>query len=251
MKTKICSICKEEKLLDEYSTNYDKLRNKSYYRAVCKKCSNLKTKEWREKNKKRIKEYQKEWLNNNKELMKQISRNYRLNNLEKIKKKELEYRKNNPQKIKETKRKSKEKHKEKIKQYMEKYRKENAKKIKKQANKYYKEKLENDNLFRLKLNMRNLIRYAFESKGYTKETKTEQILGCDFKTFYNHLLETYKNNYGYEWDGIEKVHIDHIKPLKNCHTYDEIYKANYWENLQLLKAKDNLKKGAKLDWGLN
>ena len=251
MNKKICTNCKKEKPLNEFSKNFHKKESKYYYRSMCKVCSNKKTKEWREKNKKHIKNYQKECLNNNKELMKEISKNYRTKNLEKVKKKELEYRKNHVEKIKETKRKSREKHREEIRQYMKQYRKNNADKIKKQSYNYYKEKLKNDNMYKMKLNVRNLIRDSFKRKNHKKNSKTESILGCDYETFYYHLLQTFKDNYGYEWDKKEPVHIDHIKPLKKYNTYEEIYKANHWSNLQLLKATDNLQKGAKTDWKLN
>ena len=66
--------------------------------------------------------------------------------------------------------------------------------------------------------------------------------------FINHLLETFKNNYGYKWDGIEKVHIDHIIPLATAKTKEEVIKLCYYTNLQLLKAKDNIEKGNKLNW---
>ncbi len=62
------------------------------------------------------------------------------------------------------------------------------------------------------------------------------------------LLETFKENYGYEWDGKEEVHIDHIIPLAIAETEEDVYELCYYENLQLLKAKDNLKKHDKLDY---
>ena len=62
------------------------------------------------------------------------------------------------------------------------------------------------------------------------------------------LLSTYKNNYGYEWDKKEPVHIDHIIPLATAKTKEEVIKLNHYTNLQLLKAKDNWQKRDKLDW---
>ena len=64
------------------------------------------------------------------------------------------------------------------------------------------------------------------------------------------MLETYKNNYGIEWDNIEPIHIDHIKPLKYANTEKEIVKLCHYTNLQLLKAQDNLEKANKLNWEL-
>ena len=59
-------------------------------------------------------------------------------------------------------------------------------------------------------------------------------------------MKTYKNSYGVEWNEKEKVHIDHIIPLATAKTEEEVIKLNHYTNLQLLKAKDNLKKGSKI-----
>ena len=78
-----------------------------------------------------------------------------------------------------------------------------------------------------------------------------EIIRTYLDFFVKHLLETYKNNYGVEWDGIEKVHIDHIIPLASACTPSEVETLCHYKNLQLLKAKDNLRKNSKLDWRLD
>ena len=99
--------------------------------------------------------------------------------------------------------------------------------------------------------MRNLIKHSFERQGYSKKSHTYEIIGTDYETFYNHLLRTFVDNYGYDWDGKEEVHIDHIIPLASAKTEEEIVKLCHYSNLQLLKAKDNLDKSDKLDWTHN
>ena len=91
---------------------------------------------------------------------------------------------------------------------------------------------------------------SFRRRGLQKKGKTEEIVGCDFKMFNDYLLNTFKNNYGYEYDGKEEVHVDHIIPLATATTEEEIIKLCHYTNLQLLKAKDNLDKKDKLDWQL-
>ena len=86
--------------------------------------------------------------------------------------------------------------------------------------------------------------------GQSLIEKTEEIIGISLKEFYYYLLKTFKDNYGYEWDGKEPVHIDHINPLKQCNTEEEVIRCCYYTNLQLLKAEDNLKKGDKTNWEL-
>lgn len=83
-----------------------------------------------------------------------------------------------------------------------------------------------------------------------KSKKTEEILGCNIDYFIDYLLKTYENNYGYKWDGIEKVHIDHIVPLSIANNEKEVIKLCHYSNLQLLKAKDNMKKHDTLNFNL-
>ena len=85
-------------------------------------------------------------------------------------------------------------------------------------------------------------------KGYTKKSKTYKILGCDYETIYHHLLNTYIKNYNCEWDGKEKVHIDHIIPISIANSEEEVIKLCHYSNLQLLKEKDNILKSNKLNW---
>lgn len=115
---------------------------------------------------------------------------------------------------------------------------------------YMRERKKVDKLFKLKCQVRSLIWQSFNKKGKNKDKKSINILGCELDYFVNYLLETYKNNYGYVWDGIENVHIDHIVPLKFANTENELTELCHYTNLQLLKAKDNLKKGDKLNWEL-
>ena len=109
-------------------------------------------------------------------------------------------------------------------------------------------RFDNDILFRFKKRIRQNIRQSFTKKNFIKKENTEKIIGCNFEFFLNHLLQTYKNNYGYEWDKIEKVHIDHIIPLCTAHSEDEVIKLCHYTNLQLLKEKDNLLKSSKLNY---
>lgn len=127
-----------------------------------------------------------------------------------------------------------------------KYRDEHKKQILEAQKKYAKNPI---NYFRIKA--RGMIRRSFTRKGFAKNGHTQNIIGCDFEFFYKYLLQTYKNNYGYEWDEIEKVHIDHIIPLSIVNTEEKIIKLCHYTNLQLLKEKDNLCKHDKLNYKIN
>lgn len=135
-------------------------------------------------------------------------------------------------------------HKEFYREYNKKYYQAHKEKI----NKKRKEKKWNDRTFYLTINVRKSILNSFGRKSYKKPNKTEKITGLKNEQMTKYLLKTFKNRYGYEWNGVEPVHIDHIIPLATAKTENEVIKLCYYTNLQLLKAEDNLKKGAKLEF---
>ena len=140
---------------------------------------------------------------------------------------------------------------EQILQYGKEYKETHKEKTRVRMNNYEKERKKNDSVFKLKKQVRSLLSGSFSNKGYKKNTKTDKILGINTDSFITYLLETYKSIYGVEWDGKEEVHIDHIIPLATANSEEEIIKLCHYTNLQLLKAKDNLKKSNKIGWKLN
>ena len=128
------------------------------------------------------------------------------------------------------------------------YAKTHKEELRKYHTKYTYDRRKNDDVFHFKSQIRHQINQSFRRRGIQKRGKTEEIVGCDFETFNEYLLQTYKKNYGKEWDGIEEVHVDHIIPLSTAKTEEDILKLCHYTNLQLLKAKDNLDKKDKLDW---
>lgn len=158
--------------------------------------------------------------------------------------------KENKEKVKERNKKYRQENKEFIKQCTQKWKVENKEHIREyKRQKYHKDK--NDEFYKFKMQTTHLIFRAFERRGYKKGSKTEEILGCDYEKFINYLLETYKNNYGVEWNKIEPVHIDHKIPISTAKSEEEVIKLNHYTNLQLLKAEDNLHKSNKLDWRID
>lgn len=227
MNNRICSICGEEKEIEEFSSFYDKKSNKNYKLRKCKECEKKLKKEYSQKNKEKIIAYKRKYYLDNKII---------INN--KRKQKEEYY--------KEWAKKYKSINKEKIKEYMTKYRQKNKNKINEEHKKYIEKLKKEDKYYYLKKQMRSIISNSFRRNHIKKNDNSKNILGCDFDFFKEYLLSTFKNNYGYDWDGVEKVHIDHIKPLATAKTEKEIYKLCHYTNLQLLKAEDNLKKGKRV-----
>lgn len=109
-----------------------------------------------------------------------------------------------------------------------------------------KKRLKNDYFFKFKENLRCLILMSFKNKYLKKNTKTTNIIGCDFNSLLEHLKLSFINNYKRELDSSDKVHIDHIIPLSTAKTEEDVIKLNHFSNLQYLLVKDNLKKSNKV-----
>ena len=105
----------------------------------------------------------------------------------------------------------------------------------------------NDSFFKFKMDLRTLIRGAFNRKGYQKKSKSYIILGEEFEFVFMYLIHTAEKRYGF-YDETKTYHIDHIVPISSATTEEEVIKLNHWTNLQYLTPEDNLRKGAKLDW---
>lgn len=246
METKICRICGIEKPIDEYN----KCSGKQCRRSECKQCQKEIYKQYRLENKEKIDKKHKNYVLNHKEQYSLYSHNYYLKNKDKYKDKRINYYKINEEKIKQYNQKYYLTNKEKIVDKIIKYRDNNKKHLIEKQIEYNKKRRNEDELFKLKTNVRNMINRSFTRKEYQKSKHTEEILGCNINYFIKHLLKTYKNNYGHEWNGIEDIHIDHIIPLKSATTKEEVMQLCNYKNLQLLKAKDNLRKSYKIDYVL-
>ena len=187
--------------------------------------------------------------------IKEYRRKYYQEHKEEIKKKNSAYHKkwySENKKYKELKNKEwLENNKEKRQLYVKEYERINHDRILKRKLERRKKRKETDKLYKLKEQSRDVIKKSFRGVLKGKRGKTTKILGCDLDFFVNYLLSTFKNNYGYDWDGKESVHIDHIIPLSIANSKEDVIKLCNYKNLQLLKARDNLKKGNKLGWSLH
>ena len=277
METKVCIECGKEKNINEFDFRNDTQK----YRNQCRDCRKKQNKKYhmlhREEYIKKSKDYyakhkesqsikMKEYREEHKDELKEMNKKWRENNKDYIKAKYSEYRQNNREKLNEYSKKYYENNKAVWKEYYAEYNQVNAEKIKTQqkewrdshkeyrneyAKEYNKTRKETDEIFYFKVRVRDLIIKSFKRKKLYKKETTESILGCNLDFFHDYLLKTFESNYGYKWDGIEDVHIDHIIPLATATTEEEIIKLCHYTNLQLLKAKDNLEKNDNLDWKIN
>ena len=285
--TKVCIKCGIEKSLTEFSIDRANATIANICKA-CKALATkqyyLENKEERKayakayvaSNQKKVKAYRKEYYDAHAEQAKEYSRQYNINHKDEVRAKSKLYRQEHKDEIRERDKRYAEAHREqiaerrkkwvaehaeRIAEYQKKYqienaeaiserRKEYSKKNRKKITSYYLNKREVDPLFKLNTQIRGLIRISLKKKGYSKDTHTYEILGCDYETLWQHLKQTWLDNYGEEWNG-EDYHIDHIIPLATARTEQEVKDLCFYKNLQLLKPRDNLVKNKSLDWRPN
>jgi hypothetical protein len=182
-------------------------------------------KSYRLKNKEKAASYQKIYSERNKSTLNNYSKNYYLKNKDYFTKRGYLYRENNKEKITNINRL---------------YLKNNAQKI----YAHIKFKKKSDYLFDLKLRIRIRIAGTFSLKGYTKKSKTFEILGCSFDEFKAHIENQFVDGMSFlnrsEW------HLDHIIPIALAKNEEEVIKLNHYTNFQPLWAVDNLRKGCKI-----
>ena len=218
METKVCIKCDSEKDVTEFQGRW----------KVCKTCREKKEREnkiYREKNKEVLRLKKRVWYKNNKESDQEKKKDYYQKNKEEIKRKSKKWRENN---------------KERSKEYHTEYRKNNIERIRKRDSEYLRNKREVNPLFKLSSNIRTYMRSSITKGGYTKKSKTFEILGCSYEEFREHIESHWEDwmnwdNYGlyngeenYGWD------LDHIVPLSSALCEEDIIRLNHHSNIQPL-----------------
>jgi hypothetical protein len=122
-------------------------------------------------------------------------------------------------------------------------RKNNAKNSARQSRRNS-QRLKEDPLFAMKLRLRKATSKAFYRAGYTKRSKTTEMLGCSWEEAKSHIESGFTD--GMNWDNRSKWHIDHIIPLASAKNEDELKKLCHYTNLQPLWGRDNIIKSNKI-----
>lgn len=130
--------------------------------------------------------------------------------------------------------------KDKIKAQNKSYREANKDKRSAYQNSYIRQRRKSDPLYKLKHNLRSRTSLAFKNKGYSKNTKTQEMLGVDWEVSKTHIERQFKK--GMSWDNYGDWHIDHIIPLASANTEKRLKELCHYTNLQPLWAEDNLSK---------
>ena len=214
--------------------------HKEYYKENKEKLNSI-NKEYYHLNKEKNKEKRKKYSIENSDHNKEKCKKWNFENKEKREKWNLE----NKEKLKEKKKEWRLKNKEKIKEDYCKWRLKNKEQINQNYRKYIKNRKETDPIFKMQNIIRKIIGNSFKNKGYKKNTKTEEILGCSFQNFKIYIERQFENwmtfenhgkyngDYNFGWD------IDHIVELKNVKTIEDIIKLNHYSNLRPLDSRIN------------
>ena len=141
-----------------------------------------------------------------------------------------------------------EENKESINLYKKQWAKENKEKVKNANTKYIKNKRLNDPIFRLKDIIGSIIRDSLKRKGFKKNSRSIEILGCSIEHFKEYIESKFEiwmtwDNYGNPKDGFYEIEktwdLDHIIPLRTAVDENEIIKLNHFTNLQPLCSYNN------------
>jgi hypothetical protein len=198
---------------------------KEYYRNNKEKFS-----DYYQENKDSILENRKDYYENNKGDKKDYNKKYREENIDSLK----EYNKNYYQENKEN-----------LIDRQKEYYFENIDKHRKYQREYNSKRLKEDYLYKLYKNTGSLISKSFKANGYKKSSRTHEILGCSFEEFKLYLESKfedwmtwdnkglYNGELNYGWD------IDHIIPISNSKTKEDVVLLNHFTNLQPLCSYTN------------
>lgn len=198
-------LCNKCKIVKDITEFYK--RGKNNYRNECKSCVIF---------------YSKNWIIENGGKFKENRRKYYLSNVDDIKSKSTIYAENNKDRNKITR---------------------SNNRYKRQSN--YTNRLKNDPLFKLTESIRSSIKSAYQKGGYTKNSRTYEILGCSFIEFKNFIESKFEkwmswNNYSkyngeinHGWD------FDHIIPISIADCEEDVIKLNHFTNFQPLCSKIN------------
>ena len=243
MENKICKKC----LIDKNINDYHKNKN------ICKECRKNIHRETYIKKEKLIKdkqdrtEYMKDYYKNNSNVIKNNSKEYKSKNTDKVKEYNKEYKSKNTDKVKEYNIKFYISNKE----YYKKYYTNNKAKLNSNKNEYNKNRCEHDMIFKLVRNIRSLINNTFKHIGIKKNNRTEKILGCSIDEFRLYIEKQFEKwmiwqNHGiYTGNYNETWQLDHIEPISNATTPEDIIRLNHYTNFQPLCSKKNLEKSNK------
>lgn len=197
---------------------------------MTKEEKNAYMRQYRLKNKAKIKQIRKKNYEKHKENNKAANREYYYKNKERIRAKIQQWSKDNETYVKQ---KSKE------------WYQKNKETVKQRVKTYQKNRRQIDPVFKLKTNLRTMITNLLKNRGFTKRSNTFNIVSCSFGEFIFHIESKFES--WMDWDNYGKYNgelnfgwdIDHIIPMSTAQTEEDVIRLNHYSNLQPLCSKIN------------
>lgn len=118
---------------------------------------------------------------------------------------------------------------------------EKYKQLRRERNKRkFNNRIQRDPLYKFRKSLGNSIRNSFRRGGFTKSSRSYDILGEEWEVIKVHFESRFTP--GMSWDNYGEWHIDHILPISLATCEEDVIRLNHYTNLQPLWAKDNLLK---------
>jgi hypothetical protein len=124
------------------------------------------------------------------------------------------------------------------------YRKKNKNILREKNKIYHNNRLKTDIVYKVKHIAKNVIRKALSKGGYTKRSRTYEILGCSYEDFKIHIENLFKSDMN--WDNRYLWDIDHIVPISLAESEGEMIILNHYSNLRPLWKTENEYKSDKV-----
>lgn len=103
-----------------------------------------------------------------------------------------------------------------------------------------KERVKTDHVFALKIRVAASIGNHLRKGGYTKKSRSHEVLGCDWGAFKLHIELQFSR--GMTWENRSLWHLDHIVPMATAETEGDVIALNHFTNLRPMWAADNIRK---------
>jgi len=162
----------------------------------------------------------------NKEKSNAASRAYRQANRDQLIQYAKDWRKRNPGKCREL---------------QVSWRSKNRERFRTSRRQYMRRKRQSDLLFKLRCNIATLIQNGIRNMGFSKTTRTAEILGCSFEFFKAYIEQRFLP--GMSWENRIDWHLDHITPISLAKTKKQVLKLNHYTNFRPLWASENQSRG--------
>lgn len=152
-------------------------------------------------------------------------------NIPKVRANQKRYDERNPDKVRERK---------------ERHDKKYPEQLKARRKRYNDKRLKEDPVYRYLMEIRKKTReYAFKNYNHTGN-EFFKVIGISIDGFKEYIQGKFKDGMNWDNHGIDGWHFDHIIPISNAKTIEEVEKLSHYTNLQPLWKEENESKGNKV-----